>query len=55
MNNPIEITLVLFWAGFIGLNLWLMLASPSDATDAATAAKAANAASAVSLPDGERA
>ncbi len=55
MNHPIEIVLVLFWTGFIGLNAWLMFTAPSAAADAVAEAVAAATTAGTSMPEGERA
>ncbi len=34
MNDSLEIILVLFWAGYLGLNAWLMLVPAKDAARA---------------------
>ncbi len=34
MNDVLDIILVLFWAGYLGLNAWLMLSPAKDAEPA---------------------
>jgi len=37
----IQATLVLFWAGYIGLNWWLLRSPVNDGTESTSAARAA--------------